>query len=551
MAYYNSPYRNIFRAFLRAIRVFISSLFSKRLLLMIIIALIIMLLHLNVQAVNIDDLEQFDNDGLYKTYYVSEPVYDNESDLYSLDYYTFINSGGYAGNVKIPSNIYDFNNWLLYVNNSGVPKILVSNANATSFYIRPDGNLASQDRYLLTASNYYDKARLIDIYTYDISNENWSLTNSFNNNNRDNFFLTKYEIMPNSILYTKNSNMKYFKYADFSYSSGESYTLLRNVPRIIYPHCLGTSNGLRFYLGYFYNVVYTGNNTQGETILTRTNVLSKINCVIGSVGGYYKTFDLLDFSTVVHDEENDSYYIDLIFEDVFGNDFYTDDYIISFIPQMTSTIHYQSLYGTIASLDYTVLYNRGFYYRFDYSSVSGVGILKDIYENGSDKSGQDNPEEPSQEDNNSQAINELNNTIINQTTIIQQQTNTINDMSNFMQNDNYSTNTITDNMPNSNEYQDITESGFDNIFTTLRNTFTSDNYQDVVFTIPFTNGKTITLPSNLTENIVPETIKTLIQMVYWFIIARFIVKDIAKYIENAKSGDIFSTSDTNIKTDML
>ena len=40
-------------------------------------------------------------------------------------------------------------------------------------------------------------------------------------------------------------------------------------------------------------------------------------------------------------------------------------------------------------------------------------------------------------------------------------------------------------------------------------------------------------------------------MVYWYFIARFIVKDIASYIEKAKSGDIFSSSDTNIKTDML
>lgn len=143
------------------------------------------------------------------------------------------------------------------------------------------------------------------------------------------------------------------------------------------------------------------------------------------------------------------------------------------------------------------------------------------------------------------------NAINNQTTKIEEQTNSINNMSDFMQDDDFSSDTITDNMPSSDEFQDITQSGFDNIFTTLRNAFTGENYQDVEFIVPFSNGQKITLPSNLTDNIIPDAIKTLIQMVYWYFIASFIVKDIASYIEKAKSGDIFSSSDTNIKTDML
>lgn len=149
------------------------------------------------------------------------------------------------------------------------------------------------------------------------------------------------------------------------------------------------------------------------------------------------------------------------------------------------------------------------------------------------------------------AINGLNTSIDNQTTKIEEQTNAINNMSDFIQDDTYTTDSIVDNMPNSELYNDITESGFDNIFTVLRNTFTSSNYTDVVFTVPFSHNQTITIPSDLTERIVPDLILNLIQIVYWFLIARFILKDISKYIENAKSGDIFSTSDTNIKTDML
>lgn len=127
----------------------------------------------------------------------------------------------------------------------------------------------------------------------------------------------------------------------------------------------------------------------------------------------------------------------------------------------------------------------------------------------------------------------------------------IDDLNEFLSDDTTDSTTITDNMPTNDDFQDVTESGFDNIFTTLRNAFTSDNYQDLEFIVPFSNGQKITLPSNLTENIIPTAIKTLIQMVYWYFISRFIVKDIAGYIEKAKSGDVFNSSDTNIKTDML
>lgn len=142
----------------------------------------------------------------------------------------------------------------------------------------------------------------------------------------------------------------------------------------------------------------------------------------------------------------------------------------------------------------------------------------------------------------------------NTTEMIQQQEEIkdgINDLNEFLSDDTTDTTTIIDNMPTNDNFQNVTESGFDNIFTTLRNAFTSENYHDVEFVVPFSNGQKITIPSNLTESIIPTAIKTLIQMVYWYFIARFIVKDIASYIEKAKSGDIFNSSDTNIKTDML
>lgn len=49
MVYYN-PYKQFLRALIRSVRVFLSSLFTKRLLIIIIVALLIVLLHLNVRV---------------------------------------------------------------------------------------------------------------------------------------------------------------------------------------------------------------------------------------------------------------------------------------------------------------------------------------------------------------------------------------------------------------------------------------------------------------------------------------------------------------------
>lgn len=127
----------------------------------------------------------------------------------------------------------------------------------------------------------------------------------------------------------------------------------------------------------------------------------------------------------------------------------------------------------------------------------------------------------------------------------------IDDLNNFLNDDNVNSSEITDNMPNSDDYENITQSGFDNIFTTLRNTFTGTVTQDIVLDIPFSNGQTIILSSDVVSNVLPSSLVVIIQSVYWFFISRFIVKDIALYIDKAKSGDIFESSDTNIKTDML
>lgn len=103
---------------------------------------------------------------------------------------------------------------------------------------------------------------------------------------------------------------------------------------------------------------------------------------------------------------------------------------------------------------------------------------------------------------------------------------------------------------------DNTSNNVDTIFTDFQNALTSDDYAvDVVLPIPFTN-KNITIPSNFVKvqlNKLPghSAITTIIEVFWWYVIGRFIIKDILKYIDNLKSGDILKNSDTNIKADML
>lgn len=118
MVYY-SPYKQIWRAFIRAIRTFISSLFSKRLLLMIIIALVIMLLQLNVNA-----------ESIYQDGYVYRNVifngFNEDNNTYSWNYRVYMNDGMHEGVITLPLNMYNNSNYFINIANDGTPQILVS-----------------------------------------------------------------------------------------------------------------------------------------------------------------------------------------------------------------------------------------------------------------------------------------------------------------------------------------------------------------------------------------------------------------------------------------
>lgn len=106
---------------------------------------------------------------------------------------------------------------------------------------------------------------------------------------------------------------------------------------------------------------------------------------------------------------------------------------------------------------------------------------------------------------------------------------------------------------NDNPTQDITDSGFNNIFDTIYNTINNWTSVGIVFPIPFTNGKNITVPPDLTENIVSNwgLLTDLFSLVWYFGVSLYIVKDLQKYIDGLKTGEILTKSDTNIKSEML
>lgn len=158
------------------------------------------------------------------------------------------------------------------------------------------------------------------------------------------------------------------------------------------------------------------------------------------------------------------------------------------------------------------------------------------------------------EDNNQ----ELQNKIDNQTNAINNQTNAINNQTQSIDNINNSiTDSTVDNssidLPTDNTV-DPTQSGVDNIFQTIYNSFTSGTAQDIVFPIPFTN-KSITLQANYIYNMLQSNgaswIITIIQAFWWYLISRFIITDIMKKIRKIKQGNFDNIQNSNIKEDML
>lgn len=113
-------------------------------------------------------------------------------------------------------------------------------------------------------------------------------------------------------------------------------------------------------------------------------------------------------------------------------------------------------------------------------------------------------------------------------------------------------------MPTTNPTQDTTQEGINNIFNKFYNKITQWNSENIMINIPFTN-KYFIIPANLTENIISnipsrgfaEILKRLLSLIWYYLLGVYVVKDVQKYIDGLKTGEILTKSDTNVKTEML
>lgn len=113
------------------------------------------------------------------------------------------------------------------------------------------------------------------------------------------------------------------------------------------------------------------------------------------------------------------------------------------------------------------------------------------------------------------------------------------------------------NTPSQPSQNDPTSSGFDNIFNSFKSAFTDSSSSEISITIPFAN-RSFYLTSDFLSRYLKDVkffgnvgFLDFIHMFWLFVFSLYIVKDVEKIVEKIKSGDIATSSDTNIKTEML
>lgn len=139
----------------------------------------------------------------------------------------------------------------------------------------------------------------------------------------------------------------------------------------------------------------------------------------------------------------------------------------------------------------------------------------------------------------------------NNTTINQQNANNLQNINDSINNSDVE---FSDSSLPSDNTEDITQEGINGIFSSIYNAFCTGSAQDIVFPIPFT-GKEITLSPNYVREMLNSSdanwVINFIELFWWYIISRFIIKDISKKITKIKSGNIENIENDNIKEEML
>lgn len=146
----------------------------------------------------------------------------------------------------------------------------------------------------------------------------------------------------------------------------------------------------------------------------------------------------------------------------------------------------------------------------------------------------------------------LDNTISNESQATRQEIQNSTDKINDNINNNDTSEIDTSGITNSDTTVDITQDGFNSIFTTLQTYFTSNNGGSMVLTIPFVN-KSITISKSTVYGNFKQlsTIENLASLVWYFVISLYIVKQVQNMINKIKSGNLEDVVDNNIKADIL
>lgn len=130
--------------------------------------------------------------------------------------------------------------------------------------------------------------------------------------------------------------------------------------------------------------------------------------------------------------------------------------------------------------------------------------------------------------------------------------NSLENTENYLKNDNVDYNDI---MTKFNDFEvafsNPNDNYADNLFDILNQMFVSDTAHDFEFVIPNSNGQKIIIPANYIETHIPEIILVLVRIFYWYVISRYIIKDIWHIIDKLRQGDYFITNDKDIKTEIL
>lgn len=111
------------------------------------------------------------------------------------------------------------------------------------------------------------------------------------------------------------------------------------------------------------------------------------------------------------------------------------------------------------------------------------------------------------------------------------------------------TNTLSDNTT------DITDSGWNSIFTMLYNKMTTNEAVPVDLPIPFVNQTMRLTPAGMYggqyASLKSSAIGTLIASFWWFVFGLYVYKDISNIINKLKSGNIEEIENSNIKENLL